>query len=137
MKQLSTLILLIAYNSFILAGTQDSTWVETKDGKMFAKKIIVKDNFLRIQLEDGTKETIPFDDIISYSTDGKEFRRLPFYYKGKKTGEMVFMELVKINNNLKLYKFCHWSYCPYHRIDNVMVFQGDSLIMSYDEMTHP
>jgi hypothetical protein len=137
MKQLGVLILLIGYNAFIIAETFDTTWVLTEDGKINAKKIFVKDNCLRIILKDGTKQTISFDKLIAYSSDGKEFRKLPLYVKGKKTSVQVFMELLVINSDLELYKFCQWSYCPYHRIDNFMVFKSDSLIMAYDETSHP
>ena len=78
--------------------------------------------------------------ISSYSTNGKEFTKLPFYMDGKPTGQMVFMERIKTCGELSLYKFGMYDSGPYILEDMVyfyFLYKGDILHLALDEKTLP
>jgi hypothetical protein len=103
---------------------------------MDAKKINFRDTKTTVLLENGKKVTISNDQIESYSSHGKVFKKLPLYLDGKTTGQQVFMELVKNQDDMTLYKYNTSSYSPNLKIISFMLFKGDKLLFQYDEKSH-
>ena len=137
MKKWFTLLITIGYSLVCVAGNLDSTWVVTNEGKYIVNNLSIGETNAKGVLEDGKKITIPLDQITSYSLDGKLFKKLPLYINGKLTNQMVFMELVKVQGELNLYRYSKWSYCPYAKVITFLLYSGNELKLEYDEKLHP
>ena len=132
MKKLLLIFLVTGYCLSILAGIPDGCWVISSDGKMNGKKVTVSGSKLKLILDDGKKVVMPLDQIDAYSINGCVFQKLPIYVDGQPTGKRIFMELVKSQGALKLYKYCNWSY-PNKKITCFLLYNNDALLMEYDE----
>ena len=132
-KKLFFLLSLAGYCLISIAGTPDSSWIVSNEGKFIVSKMSIRDTKARLVLENGKKMIIAIDQIKVYSLDGKVFKKLPLYIDGKCTNQMVFMELVKAKGELMLYKHSSWSYNPNKKITNFLLYNGDQLLMEYDE----
>ncbi len=129
-------MLAMCYCFMGFADNPTGSWVISNEGKIEAKKISFRETKTALLLENGKKLIIPIDQIKSYSLNGKVFKRLPLYMDGKATGQMVFMELVKIQDDMTLYKYNTSSYSPNLKIVSFMLFKGDQLVFQYDEKSH-
>jgi hypothetical protein len=136
MKKLFTLILSLCYCFMGFAANLTDTWVISNEGKIEAIKISFREAKTILLLENGKKLNIPVDQVKSYSLHGKVFKRLPLYVDGKITDQMVFMELVKNQDDMTLYKFNTSSYSTNSKYICFMLFKGDRLIYEYDEKSH-
>ena len=136
MKKLFTLILAICYCFLGFADDPAGTWVISDEGRIDAKKINLRETETTLLLENGKKLLIPNDQIISYSVNGKVFKKFPLYLDGKTSGKMVFMELVKTQNDMTLYRYNASSYNPNLKIFNYLLYKGDQLVFQYDEKSH-
>jgi hypothetical protein len=110
--------------------------VISHEEKIDAKKITLHDTKTALLLENGKKVTIPNEEIESYSLNGKIFKKLPLYRDGKITNKLVFMEEVKKQNDMTLYKYNTSSYSPNYKIVSFMLYKGDQLFFQYDEKSH-
>jgi hypothetical protein len=137
MKKFLFLILSIGYWITIIAAEPASSWVESIEGKIIAKKITIGDASAKLILENGDKRTIALDQINTYSVEGKVYKKLPLYLDGEHTGQFVFMELVKTKDQYNLYRYSYWSYNPYIKVTCFLQYCGDELVMEYDETSHP
>jgi hypothetical protein len=136
MKKLFTLILAICYCFLGFADDPTGSWVISNEGKIEGKKINIRETKTTLLLENGKKLNIPNDQIKSYSLNGKVFKKLPLYLDGKITSKLVFMELVKNQNDMTLYKYNTSSYNPYLKIVSYLLYKGDQLVFQYDEKSH-
>jgi hypothetical protein len=136
MKKIFTLILAICYCLLGFADDPAGSWVISNEGKVEAKKINFRETKTTLLLENGKKLTISNDQIKSYSVNGKLFKKLPLYLDGKPSGKMVFMELVKNQDNMALYRYNYSSYSPNLKIASYLLFKDDQMIFQYDEKTH-
>jgi hypothetical protein len=136
MKKLFTLILALSYCFMGFANDPAGSWVISNEGKLDAKKINFRETKTTLLLENGKKLVIPNDQINSYSSKGKVFKKLPLYLDGKASGKMVFMELVKNQNDMSLYRYNTSSYSPNLKIVSYMLFKGDQMVFQYDEKSH-
>ena len=137
MKKVFILFFISAYCLSGIACQRDSSWVDSRDGRIMVKKVTLLDSKAVLVLADGKKTTLPHNQIITYSCNDKTYKRLPLYIDGKQTSQLVFMELVKNEGEMELYRYCNWSYNPNYKITSYLLFNGDKLIMEYDEKTHP
>ncbi|HLO60205.1 MAG TPA: hypothetical protein VK179_15755 [Bacteroidales bacterium] len=136
MKKLYLLIAFIPYCLLGFAGNHESR-VVTKDSAYVGKKFIIGEKQAKLILNNGTKISFPLEQIVSYSSNGKEFRKLPLYVDGKPTNQLVFMELVKVQDNLKLFRYCKSTYCPYSKVVTYLLFDGAGLSLAYEDKTLP
>lgn len=136
MKKLFTLILTICYCFMGFAEDPAGSWVISNEGKIEAKKINMRETKTTLLLENGKKLIIPNDQINSYALNGKVFKKLPLYLDGKITNQLIFMELVKNQNDMALYRYSTSSYSPYIKIVNYLLYKGDQLVFQYDEKSH-
>jgi hypothetical protein len=136
MKKLFTLIVSALYCFVLLADDPAGSWVISNEGRIEAKKISFRDTKTTLLLENGKKLTISNDQIKSYSLKGKEYKKLQLYLDGKVTDKSVFMELVKEENDMTLYKYSTASYSPNLKIVSFLLFKGDKLVFQYDEKSH-
>jgi hypothetical protein len=138
MKKLLVLFLLAGY--CITAGADEPTvsLVTGDAGKIDAKKVDVGATKVKVVLMNGEKKSIPIDQLKSYSTNGKEFRKLPMYKNGKPTGQTVFMELVKTRGDYSLYKYEYWDndlIKDDKKVRTAFLFNNDEFQMQVDEKT--
>jgi hypothetical protein len=136
MKKIFTLILAMGYCFLGFADNPAGSWVISNDVKLDAKKINFRETKTTIVLENGKKKIIPNDQITSYSANGKVFKKLPLYLDGKPSGKVVFMELVKNQNDMTLYRYNSSSYNPYLKMVSYLLYKGDQLVFQYDEKSH-
>jgi hypothetical protein len=136
MKKLFTLILSAFFCYVLFADDPAVAWVISNEGKIEAKKISLRDTKTTLILDNGKKLTIPNDQITSYSSNGKVFRKLPLYQDGKITDKMVFMEMVKNQDDMTLYKYYNSSYSPNQKTASYLLYKGDKLVFEYDEKSH-
>jgi|WetSurMetagenome_2_1015567.scaffolds.fasta_scaffold681305_1 hypothetical protein len=136
MKKIFTLFLAVCYCFLGFADDLTGSWVVSNEGKIDVKKISFRESRTVVILENGQKLNIPADQIKSYSINGKVFKRLPLYVNGNITEQMVFMELVKNQDNMELYRFNTSSYSSNSRYVCFMLFKGDQLVYEYDEKSH-
>lgn len=130
MKKLFILVLAVTYSFIGMAQGQAGTWVQTDKEKLDCKKIVTNSQVAKLVMENGEKKTIPFDQIISYSDNGKVFNKLPLYERGTPT-KRVFMELLKTRDDgLSLYKYLN----PNDEVDE-FIYKGDQLHMYVDVNT--
>jgi hypothetical protein len=137
MKKLYFFLLAVGCTLSSFAGDLAGSWIESNEGRIIAKKIVIGETTAKIVMDNGVKKVVSLDQVISYSINGKLFKKLPLYVNGKSTGKLVFMELVNTQGRLNVYRYSDWSYCPFSKINNYLVFSGDSLIIAYDEKSHP
>lgn len=138
MKKIVLLLFIAAgYWLVTVADESATSWVESEQGKIIAKKISIDDSKAKITLENGDKMVMMLDQINTYSLDGKIYKKLPLYLDGEHTGKFVFMELVKTKDQYNLYRYSYWSYNPYIKVTCFLHYCGDELVMEYDETSHP
>jgi hypothetical protein len=137
MKKLAFLILALVYCLFALAGNNDSLRIDTNDSSYTAKKLTFKKTTAVLLLNNGEKLEIPIEDIKCYFKNGVFYKRLPLYENGKCKTQLEFMELVKNQGNLNLYKFYNWSYNPNVKVTVFLLYDDEELVMEYDESSHP
>jgi hypothetical protein len=133
MKKFYLFIVLFAYAIAARASDDPAkSWVMCSDGRLEAKKISITETKIVLLMDNGTKKIIPLENVDSYSIDGKVLKKLPVYINGKPNGKSVFMELVKVQENLKLYRYSYWNY-PDKKIMNFQLYDGELLLLEYDE----
>jgi hypothetical protein len=104
MKTITVLFVAILFSLSGMARDRGNSWVITNDGKINCKKVNLGYNKARIVLENGEKTSVAFNAISSLSVNGKTFNKLPLYENGKLTKKMAFMELIKTQGELSMYK---------------------------------
>jgi len=140
---MKNLVVLLSVLMFCLGGIArdlGTSWVETNEGRIDCEKIILGYNNARIVLDNGQRSTIALSKVKSFSIDGKVFTKLPLYKEGKPTSQMVFMELIKNNGELSLYKYTTFnlgSPDPKEKIDQFFLYNGNKLHLVLDEKTLP
>jgi hypothetical protein len=137
MKKMLFLFLAAGYCLTGIAKDMDTSWVDSPEGKIVVKKITILETKARIVLENGDKKTVPLDQISTYACEDKVFKKLPLYIDGKRTHQQVFMELVKIEGELELYKYSKLNYNPYIKSTSYLLYKGENLILEYDEPMNP
>jgi hypothetical protein len=136
MKKIFTLVLATCYCFMGFADDPAGSWVISNEGKIEGKKINIRDTKTTLLLENGKKINIPNDQIKSYSINGRVFKKLPLYLDGKITNQFVFMELVKDQNDMTLYRYNTSNYNPYLKMVSYLLYKGDQLVFQYDERSH-
>jgi len=141
MKKLFILLLVVGYCFASISSEPAGSWILSNAGKMNMKKISIGVSKARIVLENGSKLTIPIDQISSYSLNGKVFNKLPLYKDGKSTGQMVFMELIKSSGETSLYKYGMTDdfVSPNLQVRNYnyFLYNGDKLQQELDQKSLP
>jgi hypothetical protein len=140
MKKLLVLIsaILISFSGY--TREPNVSWLETSHNKLDCKKIHLGFQNARIVLASGEKKTIPINLINSYSLEGKVFTNLPVYKNGKPTGQMKFLELVKTQGELSLYKLEEpdsGSTLMDAKIFSYFLYNGDKMHLALDEKSLP
>lgn len=137
MKKLLFFTMTIGYCLGVTAGNHDSLRVDTNDSSFIIQKLTIKKSTAILILQNGDKISMNLDKINCYSANGKVFKKLPLYIKGQRTCQFVFMELVKIQGELNLYKYSNWSYNPNFKLTNFLLYCGEKMVMEFDESSHP
>jgi hypothetical protein len=134
------LAILISGTLFCLAGMaaeSSDSWVIAGKDRISCDKVNVGIAKARITLDNGEKMTLPVNQIDSYSSNGMVFDRKMVYKNGKATGHKEFMELLKINGDLSLYKTTTFDADLGTAVDVYNVYKGDELYLKLDEKTIP
>jgi hypothetical protein len=136
MKKLLFITLAIGFCFVVSAGKPDSLRVDTNDSSFTIKNLTFKKTNAILQLKNGEKFIMAVEKINGYTINGKTLKRLPLYLNGERTSHFVFMELVKNQGEYNLYKYCCWSYNPNLKLNIFLLYNGDKLIIEYDESSH-
>ena len=104
MKKLFFLLLTVSFCFSAFSKEPARSWVETKDGKVDCKKVVVQSETAKMTLENGETMKIPANQILSYSRKGKVFLKRS-YYKNGKLNSPVFMRLVESKENMDLLRY--------------------------------
>jgi hypothetical protein len=134
------LAILISGTLFCLAGMaaeSSDSWVITGKDRISCDKVNVRIAKAHITLDNGEKMTLPVNQIESYSTDGMVFNKKMVYKNGKATGHKEFMQLLKINGDLSLYKTTTFNDDLGSAIDVYSVYKGEDLYLTLDRKSIP
>jgi hypothetical protein len=134
------LAILISGTLFCLAGMaaeSSDSWVVAGKDRISCDKVNVGIAKARITLDNGEKMTLPLDQINSYSSDGMVFNKKMVYKNGKATGRKEFMELIKINGDLSLYKTTQFNADLGTTVDVYNVYKGENLYLKLDNKSMP
>jgi hypothetical protein len=110
-----------------------SNWLETSKGKIDCKEINLGMTKATVVMDDGTKVDINYDDITSFSRNGKVFNKLKLYEDNKPTSQMAFMELIKTWNDLSLYRLSAESSLSRTESTKYYLYNGTSYHMQLDD----
>jgi hypothetical protein len=80
-------------------------YVKTKNDVLYYTKLTVGATKARLILDNGKKITLMNNELIAYKKDGKIYEKVPLYVHNKSTDKMVFMEIIKYTNGMKLYRY--------------------------------
>jgi len=133
MKKLLVFTMAIGYCIGVAAVSKDSLKVDTNDSSFIVQKLTFKNATTILLLQNGEKIMMSPDKIKCYCAKGRKFKRLPLYKNGKCTCKSAFMELVKTQGELNLYKYSNWSYNPNLKMTIYLLYNGDKLVMEFDE----
>ena len=120
MKKLFFLLLTVSFCFSAISQEPARSWVETKDGKVAYKKVVVQSKTAKMTLENGEKIKISTGQVLSYSCDGKVFLKRAYRNNGELVSP-VFMRLVVSKDNMDLLR-CHDEHGK-----REFVFKGDLL----------
>lgn len=140
MKKLIVVFCVAVLSIAGFAREPGARFVVTKDGKFDCKQISFGLQNARIVLLNGSKSTIPIENISSYTVDGKQYDKLVMNKKGKDPSSEVFMELMKTRDDLSLYRLSHVDYesdLAFQKVDNYYVYQNGKLYLELSNKSLP
>jgi hypothetical protein len=134
------LAILISGTLFCLAGMaaeSSDSWVIAGKDRISCDKVNVGIAKARITLDNGEKMTLPVDQINAYSADGKVFASKMVFRNGKPTGHKQFMELIKVNGELSLYRTTTFNADLGTAVEQYNVYKGEDLYLALDNKSMP
>jgi hypothetical protein len=134
------LAILISGTLFCLAGMaaeSSDSWVVAGKNRITCDKVNVGIAKARIKLDNGEKMTLPLNQIESYSSEGMIFNKKMVYSNGKPTGRKEFMELIKVNGDLSLYRTTEFNEDLGTATDVYNVYKGEDLYLKLDSKSMP
>jgi hypothetical protein len=144
------IILLLVATSY--AGfSRDLTLVvaaNAGESRLECREISFGSKTAKVVLKSGEKMAIPVSSIRSYTLDGKEFTKMPLFVNDKPSGKSTFMELVKSNGDLSLYRMEVTEITASETSETVVsgqsgklfiyfLYKGDNIYLKMDERTLP
>lgn len=105
MKALFALLFLVSIGFTSLAGSGESDYLITRDGKVIYAKIHFGLLVVKTKSVDGVKQKTKFSDVLSYKKNGDIYERKSLYQDNKNTGKEVFMKLVGWRNGYRIYSY--------------------------------
>ncbi len=133
MKKLIVLFSVVLFCLSDIARDLGTSWIVTNEGKIECKKLNMRYNHAHVVFENGAKRVIPFNEITSYSLNGKVFTRLPIYENGKPTGQSAFMELIKDCYGFSLYKYEYCNTNLNSKVSCYFLYDGNKLHLALDD----
>jgi hypothetical protein len=137
MKKLAILISGTLFCLVGMAAESSDSWVVTAKDRISCDKVNVGIAKARITLDNGEKMTLPLNQIESYSADGIVYNKKMVFKNGKATGHTEFMQLLKINGDLSLYRTTTFNEDLGTGIDVYSVYKGDDLYLTLDRKSMP
>ena len=134
------LAILISGTLFCLAGMaaeSSDSWVIAGKERISCDKVHIGIAKARITLDNGEKMTLPVNQIDAYSADGMVFTSKMVFKNGKATGHKQFMELIKVNGDLSLYKTTTFNADLGTTVDQFNVYKGEDLYLALDKKSIP
>jgi len=103
-KILLSLTALLVLTSIQARDMSDYNYIVTPKVTYYCASINVGKLETKCVLTSGEILSLHNDEILAYKLDGRIFERMPVYDKDKDTGREVFMELIAIKGDHKLFK---------------------------------
>jgi len=105
MKKIIGIILFIIIGTNLQAGFGRLDFVATNHGIYYFKNVRHGFSAFLIGIEEnGEMRKFSKTDIIAYTKNGKQYEKMPLFDKNKNYKGDFFMELVKTENGVKVYK---------------------------------
>lgn len=106
MRTLATLILAVLLSIPANAALNfPGDYIATRDGNMYFASFSFGLKNIRARHSDGRLFKVTYNDVVSYKKDNIVYERKSLYRNHACTGKSVFMELVAIKHDLKLYRY--------------------------------
>jgi hypothetical protein len=137
MKKLAILISGTLFCLVGMAAAPSNSWVIAGKDRISCDKVNVGIAKARITLDNGEKMTLPVNQIDSYSENGMVFNKKMVFRNGKATGHKEFMQLLKINGDLSLYKTTTFNEDLGTAEDVYNVYKGEDLYLALDSKSLP
>ncbi len=118
----------------VIVNGQSDNWIKTTDGLISCKKITNLNDELRLVFENGEKQRIPSNSVLSFNKNGKLYEKMPLYEKGLKEG-MKFMKFLSSHEDMRLYEFYDKSFQKRNKnrsSKRYFIYKGEEL---YIELT--
>jgi hypothetical protein len=134
------LAILISGTLFCIAGMASepsNSWVIAGKDRIICDKVNVGIAKARITLDNGEKMTLPINQVEAYSSEGNIFNRKMVYSNGKPTGHKEFMELIRVNGDLSLYRRTAFNANLGTAVDEYNVYRGEDLYLKLDSKSMP
>lgn len=126
----TTFILLV----FLLLGFASEAkvktleYIVTNSDTLICKRIIVGNNYTRCVLNSGIKLKIENSGIIAYQHYGQLMERKPLVINGEVTGKSIFMQLIDVDNGIKIYRFTCEDFFNCEVYPVICFYKDDQLI---------
>jgi hypothetical protein len=137
MKTLATLILVAVFSLPALASTGNGDYIITTDGQVIVSDLSYGLFNIRVKDNDGQLMKISYAEVVSYKKGDRIFEKKELYTGNKQTGKQVFMELLRQDNGLRLYRYaCEGAKCDRKSMFlepanacKLFVFKGDQYML--------
>jgi hypothetical protein len=137
MKKLVVFISGVLFCAAGIAAIPSNSWVVTGENRIECEKVNVGISKARILFENGEKKIVPISEVDAYSKGNTVYNKKMIYRNGKPTGQQAFMELLKVNGNLSLYRTTEFDAQIGAPVDVFYVYKGDDLYLALDQKTIP
>jgi len=87
------------------ARTRPLEYVITNSDTLICHRMVVQNHFVKCTLNTGLVVKIPHSDIVAYQHYGQLMERKPVYVQGKISDKTIFMQLIDVDNGIKIYRY--------------------------------
>jgi hypothetical protein len=105
MKTLASILLAVVISLPAMALTGHNDYVITRDGQVIVSDLSYGLFNIRVKDDDGLQTKISYADVVSYKKGERIFEKKELFTNNKSTGSKVFMELIRQDNGLRLYRY--------------------------------
>lgn len=141
---ISFVTLFACVSMFANIPSSPDDYVKTKNDVLYYSKLSFGPTKARLILDNGKRITLMNNELIAYKKDGKIYEKVPLYVHNKNTNKMVFMEILKYTNGMKLYRYHTFeseSKSPYtlgssKEVDKFYVFKNGSYHLQLDDANY-
>jgi hypothetical protein len=106
MKKVSLLLILVMSVLMLKARTEATSYVTVEGKTYFCETVKPGLKYMNLKMIDGTVMKVPIKKVVSYSTNGHLYEKLPVMCEGAPENCTAMMEYITSRNGFRLYKYC-------------------------------